>query len=290
MKLVSMERDTAVLQVACFSLEKTLTCGQCFRWQPEPDGSFTGVVRGEVLNARQDQDHLFLTPVTEASLHHRWMPYFDLQRDYAAMNRQLIKKAPWLAAPLETGQGIRLLRQDPWETTITFLFSANNHIPRITKSIELLSAHYGTPLGRFKGREHFAFPTPEKLEALTVEDWQAVGAGYRAGYLHQTVRQWEACHRLMTAQQHQNPREARELLQTLPGVGPKVSACINLFGMGARHQFPVDVWVRRMVKNLWPDAPSTDAAIEAEATQLFGEAAGYVQQLLFYHARSQKIK
>ncbi|MEN1761868.1 DNA glycosylase [Anoxynatronum sibiricum] len=290
MRLVSIENGAAVLAVTCFSLEKTLTCGQCFRWRPEPDGSYTGVVKGEVLNARQEADNLILKPVSEASLQNLWIPYFDLQRDYEAVNRQLLQEAPWLAAPIETGTGIRLLQQDPWETTITFLFSANNHIPRITNSIEQLSRRYGTLINRINERDHHAFPEPEQLTALTLDDWKAVGAGYRAAYLFQTVRQWKACYRLMLDQQERDPRATRELLQTLPGVGPKVSACINLFGMGARHQFPVDVWVRRVVKSLWPEAPQTDAAIEAEALNLFGETAGYVQQLLFYHARLQKIK
>lgn len=256
------------------------------------DGSYTGVVRDKIINARQESNQLILQPVSLSEVENHWLFYFDLQRNYGAVNRQILEQAPWMKAPLQTGKGIRLLRQDPWETTITFILSSNNHIPRITGSVACLSETYGNHIATRQGVRYHSFPTSEQLKKLSLEQWQACGAGYRARYLMQAALQWETCYRQIR-QRGTDPgdideKTARCLLETLPGVGPKVSACISLFSLDQRHQFPVDVWVRRRVKELWSEAPSSDREMEVAALKLFGDEAGYAQQLIFYNARKGK--
>jgi N-glycosylase/DNA lyase len=290
MMMQMVDWQTAALTVNTFHLGKTLESGQCFRWKREKDGSFTGVVKGRILNVRQESNLLLLYPVTPEEVKRLWIFYFDLDRNYELFNQNILQRAPWMSVPLQAGRGIRLLRQDPWETVITFIFSANNHIPRITASIASLSKTYGAVIGEYEGHLFYDFPGVEQLRALSVQDWQACGAGYRARYLVKMVQQWEACYDKISRTGLGMPDEqaVRALLETLPGIGPKVSACISLFGLGYHRQFPVDVWVRRRIKELWPQAPVLDRDIEREALSLFGDAAGYAQQLIFYEARQRR--
>lgn len=281
----------AVIEVKHFDLRKTLECGQCFRWHKNQDGSYTGVVQGRMVTARQKEDQLILNPTSLAEVESVWIPYFDLQRDYGSMNKQVLRQAPWMKKAVDLGAGIRILKQDPWETTITFIFSANNHIPRITASVACLAKSYGVYLGEGEKGSYHAFPTLEALRQISLAAWQQCGAGYRAVYLIKTAEQWEDHYKEIikkSAPKKELPGYHRRMLEMLPGVGPKVSACINLYGMGHHNQFPVDVWIRRRVKALWPEAPETDREIEQSALRLFGNAAGYAQQLLFYEARFKK--
>jgi N-glycosylase/DNA lyase len=289
MKVTLIDTDTVELKASGFDLYKTLTCGQCFRWHHEGDGSFTGVVNGKCVNVSQSPGGIALYPGSLHEAEQIWAPYFDLQKDYQRKNCQILAAAPWMKLPVETGDGIHLLKQDPWETTVSFMISANNHIRRITGIIENLSTVYGTPLGTFGGRMRFAFPTPEQLMALGKQEWELCGTGYRSTYLLKAVRLWgEVYSQIERMKYKKNQTEesaVRELLETLPGVGPKVSACVALFGFGESRQFPVDVWVRRIVNTYWSGIHGSDREIENEATKLFGENAGYAQQLLFYTAR-----
>ncbi len=281
----------AVIEMKHFDLAKTLECGQCFRWHKNQDGSYTGVVQGRIVTARQKADQLILNPVSLDEVESLWIPYFDLQRDYGSMNKLVLEQAPWMKKAADVGAGIRILKQDPWETTITFIFSANNHIPRITASVACLANRYGVNLGEGELGPFHAFPTPEVLRQISLAAWQQCGAGYRAAYLMKTAEQWENHYKNMrkvSSSKKELTTRHRRMLEMLPGVGPKVSACINLYGMGHHKQFPVDVWIRRRVKALWPEAPDTDREIEQSALRLFGNAAGYAQQLLFYEARFKK--
>jgi len=290
MKITITTTGMASMEVGHFDLAKTLECGQCFRWQKNRDGSYTGIVQGRIITARQTENQLLLHPASRDEVEKIWVPYFDLERDYSTFNRRILRRAPWMKTPVSLGAGIRILKQDPWETAITFIFSANNHIPRITASVACLAKTWGTYLGEGAGGAYYGFPTPERLQQLSLEDWRRCGAGYRATYLSKTTEQWESHYREMMkarVSRKELPEHHRRMLEKLPGVGPKVSSCINLYGLGHHKQFPVDVWIRRRVKALWPGAPESDCAIERSAVELFGEAAGYAQQLLFYEARAK---
>jgi len=292
MNKVTTASGQAIIHVNNFDLTKTLECGQCFRWSKNHDGSYTGVVQGKIVSARQKEDELLLYPASLDEVERVWIPYFDLKKDYGSMNQQILQQAPWMKKAADLGTGIRLLKQDPWETVMTFIFSANNNIPRITASVSCLAKTFGKYLGEGEDGPRHAFPSPDALQQLSLEDWQACGAGYRAACLMKTAAQWETHYQELikvSAPIKELPLYHRQILEKLPGVGPKVSACISLYGLGHHNQFPVDVWIRRRVKALWPDAPETDRQIEEAAVLMFGDAAGYAQQLLFYEARHSKL-
>lgn len=82
----------------------------------------------------------------------------------------------------------------------------------------------------------------------------------------------------------------REVLLTLPGVGPKVADCILLFSTLKRLEaFPIDVWVRRVINELYIKNGNEEKVNKKEIEQIakakYGNLAGIAQQYLFYWKR-----
>lgn len=191
---------------------------------------------------------------------------------------------------IEYGKGIRILNQDLWETIISFIISANNNIPRIKGIIEKLSKKYGKEL-EFEGKKYYTFPTPKELENVTVEDYRSLGLGFRDIRLYETTKMiLEKKVDLEELRKNPNTFEVREKLLTLSGVGPKVADCILLFSDLKRFEvFPIDVWVRRVMNDLYIKNPDetkvSKKQIEKIANEKFGNLAGLAQQYLFYWRR-----
>lgn len=278
-----------------FDLEKCCTCGQAFRWVknpvhmqaglfdecglPDAEASlaFTGVIRGRAVLVMQSDDSLIVTPCAkgEAQL---FIDYFDLKRDYSAVEAALAADER-LRVCLPGSSGIRVFNQEPFEALISFIISANNNIKRISGIIDRLCSLAGEklPVRYFsdcaaadcdfgKNSEVFAFPTPERIAALSEDELKQIGAGYRAPYIIKSAKRiadgydLEKLRSLPTA-------EARKELLTFPGVGPKVADCILLFSLGHSDAFPVDVWIERAMTELYFSDSST-ADVSAPALRL----------------------
>lgn len=278
-------------------------CGQCFRWQRQPDGSYTGVVRGKVANVSYKsgvtpsisdtavmQDipgTLVLENVTMEDFQQIWFDYFDLGTDYS-----LIKKAvsidPIMKKAVKFGSGIRILRQEPWEVLISFIISANNRIPRIKKIIDDICRLFGEQI-EYGAQKYYTFPDVPSLAACSLEQIQECRAGYRCAYIHETSKAVIAggFDHLRLAKMKTD--EARETLLKLMGVGNKVADCILLYSGMKRDVFPTDVWVRRVMEELYFGREAGFKEIQQFAAEKFGVHAGVAQQYLFYYAREQKI-
>ena len=216
--------------------------------------------------------------------------YFDLKRDYKKIKEELSKIDENMKTSIEYGKGIRILNQDLWETIISFIISANNNIPRIKGIIEKLSKKYGKEL-EFEGKKYYTFPTPKELENVTVEDYRSLRLGFRDIRLYETTKMiLEKKVDLQELRKNPNTFEVREKLLTLSGVGPKVADCILLFSDLKRFEvFPIDVWVRRVMNDLYIKNPDetkvSKKQIEKIANEKFGSLAGLAQQYLFYWRR-----
>lgn len=216
--------------------------------------------------------------------------YFDLKRDYKKIKEELSKIDENMKTSIEYGKGIRILNQDLWETIISFIISANNNIPRIKGIIEKLSKKYGKEL-EFEGKKYYTFPTPKELENVTVEDYRSLGLGFRDIRLYETTKMiLEKKVDLQELRKNPNTFEVREKLLILSGVGPKVADCILLFSDLKRFEvFPIDVWVRRVMNDLYIKNPDetkvSKKQIEKIANEKFGNLAGLAQQYLFYWRR-----
>ncbi|MGI6177444.1 MAG: DNA glycosylase [Eubacterium sp.] len=324
------------LDVCDFSLEQTLECGQCFRFRKVDDRSYTMIAEhtpvlltfepaGGVEPANEAESSVGTddaggtdaagsegdpysgrltiksygggtSPASDVSV---WREYFDLDRDYAAIKERLSDGDKVMQAAAKAGGGIHILKQDLWETIISFLISQNNNIPRIKGCIERLCALCGEPLyseesstcseaseggSDCESPEIFGdlsmcdIPTAEKLAAMSEDDLAPVRLGYRAHYIIETAR---------SVASDGLPETYDELL-SLCGVGPKVADCIRLFGLGETGSFPVDVWMKRVMHDMYGFDENDMKGMQTFAEEHYGKDSGFAQQYLYYYIRDQK--
>jgi len=289
LKTVRKENSVWILGVKDFCLQHIFECGQAFRWNKDDNGGYIGVVGNRVVHANylEEDKILIIDNCTPEEYEDHWKHYFDLDRDYGRIKEELSSDRVMKAA-VRYGWGIRVLNQDPWETLISFIISANNNIKRIQGIIEKLSKKYGKEI-YWNGRSYYSFPTPDALANAREEDLKACGCGYRGPYIKKTAR--------MVADGMISPHDlkklpyevARQQLLHFSGVGDKVADCILLFSMEKTEAFPVDVWVKRVMEYFYADKPVSAKQIKLMAKEHFGIYAGLAQQYLFYYARETKI-
>ena len=273
-----------------FELKDIFDCGQCFRWNTEEDGSYTGVFGKNILNVKRDGKNINFKGICDGNIEDIIYDYFDLNRDYERIKETLSEIDENMKKSVLYGKGIRILNQDLWETIMSFIISANNNIPRIKGIIERLSKKHGSKIS-FNGKEYYTFPTPEQLRDVTVEDYRKLGLGFRDIRLYETTQMiLNKDIDLENLKNNPNTIEVREELLKLSGVGPKVADCILLFSTLKRFEvFPIDVWVRRVMNDLYikqeDETKVSKKQIEKIAEEKFGNLAGLAQQYLFYWRR-----
>ena len=286
-----MKEDIYILKnVKSFNPKHIFECGQCFRWNLEEDGSYTGIVGENVLNVKEIQNDIIIKGNCSDNIKDVCIKYFDLNTDYEEVKQKLSKIDDNLRISIEYGKGIRILHQDIWEALISFIISANNNIPRIKGIIERLSKKYGREI-KWNEKTYYTFPTPEELSKASVKDLRLLGLGFRDIRVYQTTKMVnEKIIDLKMLEKMQDVNELREELLKFPGVGPKVADCILLFAMKKYDVFPIDVWVKRVITELYFDLNKEKANLSNKkilefAENKFGNIAGIAQQYLFYWRR-----
>ncbi len=287
-----MEEQKYVLENAkSFNIRDIFECGQCFRWNKQEDGSYTGIWKENVLNISQENHKIIFKGICQnGDIEKEVKEYFDLERNYEEIKDKLAKIDENMKSSIKYGEGIRILNQDLWETIISFIISANNNIPRIKGIIERLSKKYGKEI-KWNNESYYTFPTAEELKNVTVEEYRNLGLGFRDIRLYETTKMInEKQIDLEKLKQNPNTQEVRDKLLTLSGVGPKVADCILLFSTLKRFEvFPIDVWVRRVMNELYikkeDETKVSKKEIEKLAQEKFGNLAGMAQQYLFYWRR-----
>ena len=284
------EQKIILKNIDSFVLKDIFECGQCFRWNLQEDGSYTGIFGENILNVKQEKKNIIMKGLCKDKIKETIEEYFDLKRDYKQIKEKLAKIDENMETSIMYGQGIRLLNQDLWETILSFIISANNNIPRIKGIIERLSRTYGSEM-IWKGKKYYTFPSAKQLKDVTIKEYRNLGVGFRDKRLYETTqmivnKQVD----LEAMQKNPNTLEVREQLLTLSGIGPKVADCILLFSTLKRLEvFPIDVWVRRVMNDLYIQEPNENQVskkqIERIATEKFGDLAGLAQQYLFYWRR-----
>ena len=284
------EQKYIVKNCNTFELKDIFECGQCFRFNKQEDESYTGVVGNNVINVKKIDNEIHIKSVGQDNLEELVVNYFDLNRDYEQIKDKLSKIDENMQKSISYGKGIRILNQDLWETIISFIISANNNIPRIKGIIDRMSERYGNKI-IFEGKEYYTFPTIDELSKASVEDLRALGLGFRDVRVYETTKMIK--NKKVDLEQLKNEKDfnkVRNTLLTLPGVGPKVADCILLFSTLKRCEaFPIDVWVRRVMNELYIKNPDETKVrkeeIEKIAYEKFGNLAGIAQQYLFYWKR-----
>ena len=272
-----------------FEPKHVFECGQCFRWLREDDGSYTGVVQGKVINVKKENDLIIFDNTNKEDFENIWFNYFDLGRNYGEIKKKLKVIDEYLEKATEFGQGIRILQQDGWEMLISFIISANNRIPMIQRAINNLSERYGKFIDEYRGKKYYAFPTPEELSKVSVEDIRACQTGFRDKYIKSVVDYVNENNEDVLSYRKLDTSECIKELVKFNGVGPKVADCIALFGMQKYDTFPVDVWVKRVMEEFYVEDNLSLPKIRKFALDKFGDLAGFAQQYLFYYARELGI-
>lgn len=263
-----------------FSLSKIAGSGQCFRMQEVSAGVFRLVAFGRVLKAEEDGAGRFLFSCTEEEFRAVWEDYFDLSADYGALPDLVPEEDRFLRAALAYGRGMRILRQDPWEVTASFIISQRKNIPAIRAAVEALCAHYGEPVAE-GGTVYFSFPSAEKIAGLDCAGLRSCSLGYRDKYVIEAARRVAAGDIRWDELRKADYETAGEVLRSIYGVGKKVADCIQLFGLHHTDAFPEDTWIRRIIESEY----GGNFPRERYAGYL-----GIVQQYMFFYARSPEYR
>ncbi len=252
-----------------FDISLSLDCGQSFRWEKNDDGCWCGIVKGKYLKLKQNGATITLFDTTEDDFASLWEEYFDLKRDYASLIKSYDDE--YLVKACEQFPGIRILKQDEWEAICSFIISANNNIPRIKGIIKRLCENFGQDTGN-----GYSFPSADTLSKLTPEDLAPIRSGFRAKYIIDAAQKIASGEVDIEYVKTLPFDEAKAELLKIKGVGEKVAQCALLYGFGRMEAFPRDVWVKRIVEELYPDG----------LPECIKGSEGIAQQYLFHWRRS----
>ena len=249
-----------------FDLDETLDCGQAFRWKKVPseyDCTYGGFFLNDSLTISKKDDYFIFHNTSESDFLEKWTEYFDLNTDYGKL-KEMFCRDETLKKACEFAGGIRLLKQDSWETLLSFIISQNNNIPRIKLIIDRLFSHYGH------------FPSADELASETTESIDYLKSGFRAKYIIDASQKVSSGGINLDEIKKMPLDEARNELMKIKGVGKKVSECVLLFGMYRTEAFPIDVWIKRVLEKYYPEG-------FPEYLKSFG---GIAQQYLFHYIRN----
>ncbi len=266
------------------NLAHIFDCGQCFRWEQNQDNSYTGVAFGKVINVSVNENEIIIKNSSIEDVDNIWKKYLDLDKNYKEIQEKIIEHEPKIKEMVAFGRGIRLLNQDEWETTISFIISQNRSISLIKKSIELLSEQYGTYIEKFKGKDYYCFPTPSQLARASIEDIAKCKVGYRGKYIIEVAKTINKESEKLYEQSKKTDEEALAYLLSLHGVGPKVANCIKLFSMEKYDSFPIDVWIKRALEKYFKIKVDQSKKTEKRIKKMFPKHGGIAQQYIFYYA------
>lgn len=300
--IIEKENSIVLENVKDFNIKQILECGQCFRWERISDTNYIIVAYRRVIEVIQEGSTVTILNTNMNDFNEIWKNYFDLDVNYEEVKEEL-SKDELLKKSVEFGYGIRILNQDPFEMLISFIISARNSIPLIMKTIKKISERWGDRI-EYKDNIYYAFPTPEQLKEVSLEEIKETGASFRSKYIVDTISKVNAAldaknNGELTEELEQFDLEyikslpvdeCHKALQNFMGVGAKVADCIMLFSMSKHSAFPVDVWIKRAMIHFYLAPDVSLNKIRVFGREKFGELAGLAQQYLFYYARENNIK
>ncbi|MDD4297432.1 MAG: DNA glycosylase [Ruminiclostridium sp.] len=286
-QILSEKNNNLAVKMPDFDPIHTFLCGQCFRWNQKDDGSWIGVAHGRILKMSWDGEVCTFFNMDKQEFVDIWVNYFDLDTNYDTIKKILAKKDEHLREAVVHGHGIRLLNQDFNEVLFSFLISQNNNIPRIKQIIDSLSHSFGKPLDN--NMELYGFPDVFSLASASIDSLNVCRGGYRCRYISDTAKKLQGIPGFADNINRLTKEDARELLLSLPGIGPKVADCVLLYSGIDRTAFPIDRWVKRVIETLYLKKESDEKSIKDFSQDYFGDLAGIAQQYLFYYAREKKI-
>lgn len=289
MKVEVRDNDVILKEIEDFCVAQTLECGQCFHFEKIAENEYVLVHNDKMLHIFQNGEEVIFYNTTLEDFENVWQLYFDLDRDYGNIKNAIIEKDEKLKDAVEEMWGIRILNQDFFEMLISFIISQNKQIPHIKKIVFELSEKYGKPLGDINGKVYYSFPDIKALSRVSLEELKECKTGFRAPYIMDAIKNVETG--IISEKEIRNLTEEEAMLNLtkIKGVGEKVASCVMLFSLGFRASFPVDVWIKRIMEDMYFEEEQKKEVISAFGKERFGEYGGYAQQYLFYYGRKNKI-
>lgn len=267
-----------------FKLDDTVCCGQIFRFFKQDDSSYDIVIKDRVINVYLKDNYLYVSSNNEDDLENVIINYFDLNTDYEKINDFLIKADSKLIPSIEFSSGLKMIRQDSFETIMAYIISANNSVNSIAASLNNIAKNYGKKV-EFNNKEYYLFPTYEELKDVSISDYRNCKVGFRDKYLYEIVKKINNKEILLDEFYNLDTKTALEKLMENNGIGPKVASCILLFSYQKYDVFPIDTWVKKIMKS--------DYNIEGEknirefACKTYGKYSAIAIQYLFNYCRNK---
>lgn len=249
------------------NFKKIVDSGQCFRAQTLSCGAnrdninetFRFISQDKILDIKQGEE------ISDPF----WCNYFDFDKDYGIDFQGDFAKNDFINQVAEYSKGIRILKQDPFETLISFIISQRRSIPAIKTCVERICKRCGV-----EKQGMYLFPTPEDLVNADISD---CGLGYRHDYVKNAAKlvaygdiNLEAFRKLST-------QDLMYELTSIRGVGEKVANCVALFAYSRYECAPIDTWMKRAINTYF-----------GGKNPFVGENAGIAQQYVFYYMINHK--
>lgn len=268
---IKFEKDKIYIKnVQNFDLAQTLDCGQAFRWTQDENDVWHGIAFNKYVELYEEDNSIVISGSTTEDFEKIWRHYFDLDRDYARIIKEISADETVAKAARYSG-GIRLLNQEPWEALCSFIISQNNNIPRIKGIVERLCENFGEKI-----TGGYTFPSVKTIADLTIDDLAVIRSGFRAKYILDAARKVASGEIDLESLKSIDYDTAREKIMTIKGVGPKVADCVLLYGLSHKNAFPRDVWINRALDQLF----------DGKIPDCVGNYGGIVQQYIFHYIRN----
>lgn len=263
-----------------FDPRKIADSGQCFRMNRLKEGTYSVVAFDRYLEITDLGGGGFTFSCSEEDFKDIWTEYFDLSSDYSALRTMIPPADTFLMSAVDFGWGMRILNQDPWEVTVSFIISQRKSIPAIKTAIETICFNYGIKM-ESGTITYYSFPSPERLAELDCSHLSSCSLGYRDKYIISSAQSIAGGRLRLADLRRADEDTARTALKSLYGVGEKVANCILLFGLHHTNAFPEDVWIKRII--------DTEYGGSFPKSRYDGYL-GIVQQFIFYYARSREYQ
>ena len=258
-----------------FDLEKIANCGQCFRAKEIEGGVYRFISDKHIVYIKKLRENIFDVSCDNYEWQSFWENYFDLATDYKKIRREISKVNDYFKAVTDNGAGIRILRQEPFETLISFIISQRKSIPSIKTSVERIAERFGKPITTIYETIN-TFPTLDELRKSSMLGLSNCALGYRAEYIKDAIDKISNGLVDLDDIKHKGDSDLIDELKKIKGVGDKVANCVALFAYHRVDRVPIDVWINRAIEidfageNLFPDIK---------------ENAGIAQQYVFYYKK-----
>ena len=266
-----------------FNLDSTVTCGQIFRFIKKEDSSYDIVLKDRVINVYRKEEFLYVSSNVEDNLKSVVEDYFDLNNDYDTMNEILIKSDKKLENAINFSKGLMMIRQDPFETIIEYIISANNGVNQIANALNLIAEKYGKRV-EFNNNTYYLFPQYKDLKDIKEEDLRLCKVGFRDKYLKLIIDRINNGELKLDEFYNLNTEDALAKLMENNGIGPKVASCILLFAYQKYDVFPVDTWVKKIMKSSYNIEGEKN--IRTFASNTYGKYSAIAIQYLFNYSRN----